>query len=252
MGTPVVMERGLTEALFNCSFLSTKNIADNPGLPFGNAMDFLMLGVGVGFDLQGEGKIEVKPLKENIQVFQIPDSREGWVEATMLAVNAFFGGINYEFDYSLIRKAGEPIRTFGGISSGSQPLIDLHEGIKETLTRNIGSPITARSIADIINMVGRTVVSGNVRRSAEIILGDNNEDFLNLKNYELNPERMDFGWASNNSVYAEVGDNYSSIAKRIADNGEPGVFWKKNAQKYGRMRETELNWKDARVEGLNP
>lgn len=252
LGTNIVMERGLTEALYNCSFLSTKNIAENPGLPFANAMDFLMLGVGVGFDVQGAGKIEVKSQKETHHPFVIPDSREGWVESTMMAINSFFGGNNYDFDYSLIRPAGSPIRTFGGVSAGSAPLIELHEGIKETLTKEVGSLITATAIADIVNMIGRTVVSGNVRRSAEIILGNNDEEFLNLKNYDLHPERMAYGWASNNSVYAELGMNYKDIAERIANNGEPGVFWKENAQAYSRMRATEKDWKDKRVEGLNP
>jgi ribonucleoside-triphosphate reductase len=252
LGTNIVMERGLTEALYNCSFLSTKNISDNPGLPFANAMDFLMLGVGVGFDVQGAGKIEVKPQKETHHPFVIPDSREGWVESTMMAINSFFGGNNYDFDYTLIRPAGSPIRTFGGVSSGAQPLIELHEGIRATLEKGVGLPITATMIADIINMVGRTVVSGNVRRSAEIILGNNDEEFLNLKNYEMNPDRMAYGWASNNSVYAELGMNYKDIAERIAINGEPGVFWKENAQSYSRMRATEKDWKDKRVEGLNP
>jgi len=252
MGTSIVMERGLTESLYNCSYLSTKNMIENPGLPFANAMDFLMLGVGVGFDVQGAGKIEVKPPKENIHTFVIPDTREGWVESTNMIINSFFGEPNYNFDYSLIRPIGSLIHTFGGVSAGAEPLIALHKGITETLKKNIGSLITVTTIADIINMVGKAVVAGNVRRSAEIILGNNDEEFLNLKNYNLHPERGAFGWASNNSVYATVGMNYKDIANRIANNGEPGVFWRENAQAYSRMRATEKDWKDKRVEGLNP
>jgi ribonucleotide reductase alpha subunit len=252
LGTSIVMERGLTESLYNCSFLSTKNISENPGLPFGNAMDFLMLGVGVGFDVQGAGKIEVKPQKEVVHNYQIPDTREGWVESTIMLINSFFGSNNYEFDYSIIRPAGSPIRTFGGISAGAEPLIELHNGIYNSLTKNMGSPITARTIADMINMVGRAVVSGNVRRSAEIVLGNPDEEFLNLKNYSENPDRAEFGWASNNSIYAELGMDYKEIAERIRDNAEPGVFWKENAQAYSRIRATEKDYKDKRVEGLNP
>ncbi len=252
MGMPTVMEKGLVEALFNCSFISTKDIAENPGRVFAIIMDFLMLGVGVGFDTQGAGKIEVKEPKKFIHTHQILDSREGWYESVEMAINAYFGGNNYEFDYSIIRAEGEPIKGFGGTSSGYKPLEELHLGIKETLDKNIGLPITITSIANIGNMIGRTVVSGNVRRSAEIILGNPVVEFLDLKDYQLHPERMGFGWASNNSVYAELGMDYKPIEKRIQTQAEPGLYWLENARKYGRMKETEANYKDSRVEGLNP
>lgn len=163
MGTPIVMERGLTESLYNCSYLSSKKISENPGLMFANLMDFLMLGVGVGFDVQGAGKITVVEQGEK-EKYIIEDSREGWVESTHKLINSFFGEQAYEFDYSLIRKAGEPIKTFGGVSAGAEPLIKLHNSIIDTLTKNIGLPITATTITDIANMIGVAVVSGNVRR----------------------------------------------------------------------------------------
>jgi ribonucleoside-triphosphate reductase len=252
MGTDIVMVRGLAESLYNCSFLSTKDITDNPGLPFANAMDFLMLGVGVGFDVQGAGKLQIKEQKDTVHKITISDDREGWVDSTLMLINSFFGENHYEFDYSLIRPAGTPIKTFGGIAAGAKPLIDLHSGIQKVLTENVGKKLSKRNIADIVNMIGVAVVSGNVRRSAEIIVGEADEEFLNLKNYEVNPERAEFGWASNNTVYAELGMDYSDIAKRTRDNAEPGVFWKENAQKYSRIRATEADWKDSRVEGLNP
>ena len=52
-----------------------------------------------------------------------------------------------------------------------------------------------------MNMIGRCIVSGNIRRTAEIAFGEpDDEEFINLKNYDLNPERMKYGWVSNNSV----------------------------------------------------
>lgn len=30
------------------------------------------------------------------------------------------------------------------------------------------------------------------------------EEYLNLKNYKVNPQRAEFGWTSNNSIFAEV------------------------------------------------
>lgn len=60
--------------------------------------------------------------------------------------------------------------------------------------------------------VGVCVIAGNVRRTAEIAFGDpGNEEYIHLKNYEKNPDRVGFGWASNNSVLAELGMDYAKV-----------------------------------------
>jgi len=252
MGSPVIMEKGLTQALYNCSFISTENIKEDPGKPFANAMDFLMCGIGVGSDTAGSDKVKVKEPGNKTHTFQIPDTREGWVEALYKVVNSFFGGDEILFDYSLVRAAGLPIKTFGGTSSGPDPLKELLENVRQILTKNIGNNLSTRNITDIFNLIGKCVIAGNVRRSAEIILGDPTEEFLDLKNYDKNPDRAEYGWASNNSIFAKHGMDYSEISQRIQRWGEPGVYWLDNAQKYGRMIETESNYKDFRVRGLNP
>ena len=41
-----------------------------------------------------------------------------------------------------------------------------------------------------MNMIGKCVVAGNVRRTAEIVFGDpQSEEYINLKNYKKNPHR---------------------------------------------------------------
>lgn len=254
LGTSVITEKGLTESLYNCSFISTSNISQsNVSEAFVQAMDFLMLGVGVGFDVAGAGQAVIKERKEPVSTYDIPDTREGWIESLRLHIDSFFGGTPYNFNYSLIRKEGEPIKTFGGVSAGYKPLKELHDEITKILSaKEIGEPLSKTDIADIINLIGVAVVSGNVRRSAEILLGDASDEFLRLKDYTVNKRRLFFGWASNNSVIGEVGMDYSKMAELMAKNGEPAVVWLDNARKYGRMRETEADYKDARVAGVNP
>ncbi len=46
---------------------------------------------------------------------------------------------------------------------------------------------------------------------------------LDLKNYKVNPHREQYGWTSNNSIYAELGMDYTDVCKRINDNGEPDM-----------------------------
>ena len=55
------------------------------------------------------------------------------------------------------------------------------------LENNTGEPITITTIVDIMNLIGKCVVAGNVRRTAEIVFGDpNSEEYLDLKNYKVN------------------------------------------------------------------
>ncbi len=255
MGTKIVEEKGLIAALNNCSFVSTKNIDKDFTYPFIFLMDASMLGVGVGTDMKGAGKAKIyRPVFPG-ETYLIPDSREGWVESVRMLLLSFSRNNRpcVYFDYSLIRKEGTPLQTFGGVSSGAGPLIKLHEDLRKTLERCQGSTLDTRGIADICNQIGVAVVSGNIRRTAEILFGEaDDEDFLNLKNYEVFPERGAYGWTSNNSLYAKLGMDYSKAAERIRTNGEPGFIWLENAQAYSRMMDNEKDWKDYRAAGGNP
>ena len=254
MGTPITEEKGLYAALNNCAFVSTKTIKDDYSKPFCFLMDASMLGVGVGFDTKGAGEILVKGIDEERETtYEIPDTREGWVESLRLLLESYFHGQpKVKFDYSKIREAGVPIKGFGGVSSGPEPLKEVHEDIRKVLEGNSGNPITITTIVDIMNLIGKCVVAGNVRRTAEIVFGDpNSEEYLDLKNYKVNPHRDQYGWTSNNSIFAELGMDYTEVSKRIVDNGEPGLAWLDNMRHYSRMKNGGDN-KDHRVMGGNP
>ena len=255
MGTAITEKKKLYAALNNCAFVSTSTLKDDYAKPFCFLMDASMLGVGVGFDTKGAGEIIVKGINTNKKTttYQLPDTREGWVKSLKLLLESYFHGTNpVKFDYSLLRLLGEPIRGFGGVSSGPEPLKEVHEDIREVLENNSGSPITVTTIVDIMNLIGKCVVAGNVRRTAEIVFGDpTDEEYLDLKNYKVNPHRDQFGWTSNNSVFAELGMDYTEIAKRIVDNGEPGFAWLENMRHYSRMKNGGDD-KDHRAMGGNP
>jgi ribonucleoside-triphosphate reductase (thioredoxin) len=240
----------------NCGFISTDDIATRGSFAFTWTMDALMVGVGIGFDTKGAGLIEIKEAKENKHgATQIADSREGWVHSLGLLLDAYFYGKEKPiFDYSLIRPEGEPIRGFGGVASGPGPLKLLHERVDNLLYKRVGDKIKSTDIVDLMNMIGACVVAGNVRRSAEIAFGNPEDvDFVTMKDYNKSPKEVkSHRWASNNSVFAEVGKtDYSKIADSIALNGEPGVIWLENMQKYGRIKDGET-WADRNVKGSNP
>ena len=50
-----------------------------------------MLGVGVGFDTKGAGEIIVKgvDIKRSDETYEIPDTREGWVEFKIIIRKLF-------------------------------------------------------------------------------------------------------------------------------------------------------------------
>jgi ribonucleoside-triphosphate reductase len=257
MGTPLVMDDRNSAALQNCSFMSTNEMTKNdPAKPFAFLMEASMLGIGVGFDDKGADKGFTIYSPEKMPPFNyvIPDTREGWVESVRYLINSYLRPEQnpVEFDYTQIRPAGQPIKTFGGTAAGAEPLMKLHNAIRGMFEGRAGQELTRTDIADLGNLIGVCVVSGNVRRSAELLMGRLDDDeFINLKNYEKNPGRMEWGWMSNNSVEVSVGDDMSHIVDAIALNGEPGVIWMDVTKKYGRLVDPPTN-ADWRAAGYNP
>lgn len=262
MGSPLTEERGLYAALSNCAFVSTLHIgSESPQEaidPFFFLMDACMCGIGVGFDTMGEGRRSIvafvdSGLPRRTVDHVIADSREGWVNSlAALLIYYFFGGEQPLFDYSLIRPEGSPIRTFGGVSGGPEPLKYMHRRLSLLFEDRRGERLTITDIVDIMNIIGKCVVSGNVRRSAEIAMGPHTKEFIELKNANVNPQRMEHAWISNNTVKAVIGADYTDIAEAIRLNGEPGLFWLENVQRYSRIREDGQDYKDSRAIGTNP
>jgi adenosylcobalamin-dependent ribonucleoside-triphosphate reductase len=113
-----------------------------------------------------------------------------------------------------------------------------------------GRNADAALIVDLMNLSGRCVVAGGIRRSAQIALGSaTDRQFIELKRDR--EKTRDYRWVSNNSVTARVGMDYASLAALTAENGEPGYFWIENARAFGRMKDPPGN-ADASADGCNP
>ena len=259
MGSPLTEERQLYAALSNCGFVSTLYIGNTDREkaldPFLFLMDACMCGIGIGFDTLGAGhrRIISEPQVKEAVLYIIDDSREGWVDSLRLLLSHyFFDDPLPVFEYGLLRLAGTPIRTFGGVSGGPEPLKKMHTTLSTLFRRRRGEFLSVTDIVDIMNIIGACVVSGNVRRSAEIALGPNTQEFIDLKNYKVNAHRKGHMWISNNSVKATIDTDYTAIAESIMENGEPGIFWTENVQAYSRMRPEEKDHKDQRAIGTNP
>ena len=250
MGTKFVEER-TAAGLFNCAFRSTRELSTKGGYIFAWMMDALMVGIGVGFDTLGAETLTVRSPKYEEDIHVISDSREGWVNSVKLLLDGFLLGAQVpKFDYSLIRPAGQPIKGFGGTSAGAGPLIELHDSLTNLLSAREGDLLTSVDIVDIENLIGRCVVSGNVRRSAALALGSHDDmDYLTMKDDE--EKLLHHRWGSNNSFSAQVGMDYTWHAKQSQKNGEPGYIWLENARTKGRFKDDDRD-DDTKIMGFNP
>lgn len=249
----LIFKRG-SMPLFNCSAVSTDSV--NFSDPYVFMADASMNGCGVGFDVLGAGKFKIITPKITNTTHVVEDSREGWCELIRIILDSYVGKeyLPIEIDYSKIRLKGSPIITSGGIAPGPDPLIECVENIKKILNTQIEQKITSSVIVDLMNFIGKCVVSGGKRRTAQIAFGNyNDKEYISLKDPDLYPEElMDRRWCSNNSIYAEDGMDYSDIIETIKKSGEPGILYKHRMQNYGRMKDGYQEGIDGKATLLNP
>lgn len=191
MGSDHVFNVG-SMALNNCA--NTSISPDNFSNDIGWAMDALMCGCGVGYRLS-EDNMKHQQSGFFPSSYTIPDSREGWIQSVIYKINASMADRvqPIEFIYDEIREYGRPIKGFGGVSSGPGPLIILHHRIEKYFRLLEVSAIdSTRLQCDVINASGNCVVSGNVRRGAQIITGSpTNKTFLDIKNYSIHKSTVE-------------------------------------------------------------
>lgn len=256
MGSDYVYERGAM-ALYNCAYT---DIGDDIGDSVSWAMDSLMNGVGVGFGpIRNDRLRTYQPLSGNSKIHIIPDTREGWCESVQILIESFLkpDSCNYVFDYTQIRGKGLPIKGFGGLASGPEPLMQLHADICVYFEMYQRDPNydSVMLKTDILNAVGCCVVVGNVRRSAEIALGEISDPvFMDLKDYDKYSYREGIGWMSNNSVYLRKADDFErlgEISQRVKSKGEPGYINMVNFPR-GRLGHNDNDIKVDRATGINP
>ena len=251
LGTPTVDRFG-ANSLLNCWNVSMNSIRS-----FLFLFENLMLGGGVGFSIRREDIHELPRIKKDVNIvhkntkdadFIVSDSREGWIRLLEKVLEAFFvKGKSFNYSTILIRGAGERIGGFGGIASGPQILIDGIEKINKIFQQREGKKLRSIDVLDICNIIGGIVVSGNVRRSAQIAIGDPDDYlFLRAKNWSLG-NVPNWRAMSNNTIYA---DDFSHISSEIWSNGyvldsetgfakgEPyGFFNLPLSQKFGRLKD---------------
>ena len=256
LGTKTIDRLGLM-SLQNCAF----TVVNEPIRPFTWAMDALMLGSGVGYNIQREYVYELPKLKRKVRIirkdtndadFIVPDSREGWVKLLRKTLEShFITGEGFTYSTICVRGKGTPIKGFGGVASGPEELCWGIREISKLLNSRAGKKARPIDCLDIMNIIGYIVVAGNVRRSAQIAIGDYDDiQYLEAKRWDLGIPN----WRamSNNSV---VCNDISLLPEQFWEgyngNGEPyGLINLKLSREIGRTGDT--NYPDPDVAGYNP
>lgn len=260
LGMPTVDKLGLA-SLQNCAF----TVVNEPVRPFTWAMDLLMLGSGVGYNIQRHNVNKLPPVKENFAApirkddasaqYIISDTREGWVALLGKTLkHAFFSDSKVPFTYStqLIRGKGSPIKGFGGIASGPEDLVLGIERISNILSKRAGKQLRPIDCLDIMNIIGSIVVAGNVRRSAQLAIGDPDDvEYLLAKRWDMG-NIPNWRAMSNNSVACDdIKDLHEYFWDGYEGKGESyGLINLKLSRKMGRLGETQYPDKD--IDGYNP
>jgi len=262
LGTDTVDKLGLS-SLQNCAFRTV----DKPVEPFTWAMDMLMLGSGVGYNIQKENVNKLPPVNLDFKCpvrsndsgadFIVPDSREGWVALLGKTLKAAFlahssGKQTFSYSTQLIRSKGAPIKGFGGTASGPEDLVWGIENISKILEKRAGKQLRPVDCLDIMNIIGAVVVAGNVRRSAQIAIGDADDvEYLLAKRWDLGNIPSWRAMSNNSVVCHDIGDLHDFFWDGYEGKGEPyGLINLKLSRKIGRLGETQ--YPDPKVQGYNP
>ena len=224
--------------IYNCAF-GKINCVD----AFSECLYILMCGTGFGFSVEKEevDKLpEVPVIKSGRGLEKIPifDSKAGWADSVKMLMDNIYGGQNIYFDYTQIRPEGARLRTMGGRASGPQPLVKLHDFIRETMHNAQGRKLTTLEAHDICNQIAEIVVVGGVRRSSQISLSDlDDKDMRHAKEWPFPIKRA---MANNSAIFrekpsaAEFLREWGSLA--LSGTGERGIFNLNAAQKRAPSR----------------
>lgn len=257
LNTKTVDKLGLP-SLQNCAFV----VVDEPIRPFTWAMELLMLGSGVGYSIKKEHvyklpkvqrkRVKIERLDDSSADFIVPDTREGWVKLLGKVLKSYFySGEGFTYSTQLVRGKGAPIKGFGGVASGAEILVEGMELIAGVLDKQRGKQLRPVDCLDIMNIIGMIVVAGNVRRSAQLAIGDYDDlEYLKAKRWDLG-DVPNWRAMSNNSVDCPDTKLLPGEFWETYKQGEPyGLVNLELSRKVGRLGETE--YPDPNVQGYNP
>jgi ribonucleoside-triphosphate reductase len=127
---------------FNCSFVAV----DNQRV-FDEALYILSCGTGLGFSVERQFISELPVISEEFHptdtVIIVADSRIGWASSFRQLISLLYAGQIPKWDLSKLRPKGAKLKTFGGRSSGPEPLHELFEYSVRMFTNAAGRKLNS-------------------------------------------------------------------------------------------------------------
>jgi len=227
MAGPAARRNNVT--IYNCSYMPVESIDS-----FVEGLIISMSGCGVGFSVEQHYLENFPRIKRQLNTNPlhhiVEDSAEGWADALRLGLETWFEGGDVQFDYSLIRSAGKPLRTKGGRASGPDPLSKMLQFTRARILARQGSFLHSIDGHDIMCAVGNAAVSGGVRRTAMISLFDYDDlEMRHCKDGDFERYNSQRWNANNSAVWPNRKLSQEEVAKFFLDivdsqRGEPGIF----------------------------
>ena len=252
---------------------------------FDEVMYILLCGTGVGFSCErqvvanlptvghktprniysktqvnfpGVDKDDLSTYNRTENKIYVADTKYGWASALrILIVELYNGNKDVSWDLSAVRKAGEPLKTFGGRASGPEPLNALFNYCVNVFSSANLRKLTSIEVHGIVCKIAQVVVVGGVRRSALISLSNLSDDRMRHAKsgswWDKDTGNPEFQLANNSIAYTEKPDLETYLREMTAliesKSGERGIYNKKAAA----TQAAKWNRRDAnRDYGTNP
>lgn len=227
---------------YNCSYLPV----DHPR-SFDECLYILMCGTGVGFSVERQYVTKLPEVPEELHptptCIEVADSKIGWAAGLKELIALLYAGFIPTYSLAKLRPAGAKLKTFGGRSSGPEPLDRLFKFVVETFKNAKGRKLSSLECHDIMCKIGECVVVGGVRRSALISLSNLSDSRMaKAKSGQWWTESGQRALANNSVCYTEKPEFNSFLHEWVnmheSKNGERGIFnrvaAKKQASRNGR------------------
>ena len=239
---------------YNCAYTPIDSMKS-----FDEILYVLMNGTGVGFSVETKHIHKLPFIPEELYptdtIIKVRDSKLGWAKAFRELLSLLCTGLIPSWDMSEVRPAGAVLKTFGGRSSGPEPLESLFQFTIEKFQGAKGRKLRPLECHDITCKIAECIVVGGVRRSALLSLSDLGDDELRTcKTGEFGYENAQ-RYLANNSTNYHAKPDLGTFLKEwrslyMSKSGERGIFSsfnaKKHTEKLGKRRETKHDF------GTNP